>query len=518
MWLAYPNFDLWPLVFVANTPLMFAARGQAPRRRFLLGWIAGTVLTLGSHHFIAGTLVNLGGLPWAVALPVFFLYSAWSGIQLGLFTLGYGWLRTHGGRWLWLLTVPLWFALCERLFPVWFQAYISNVLAPAPRLIQSLELIGPSGLTALVMLAQCALVDALERPHPARWRTPALALTVWVVIAVWGQTRIAAVRAAPIRHTTTVTLLQPNMTIAEKISPNWAVRERVWDRTVAMTRAAAQSHPDLLIWPEGAFPFTYERDAWRTPRHDPELLSVRYSRRLHRLAKSLNLPFVAAGLRRQDGKLRNGSFFFTPGDPESLCYDKRKLVLLAERVPLADTFPSLPKKLPGASHYVPGETFRHFVAHGVRFVPTMCYDAVFPAFMRAALAFKGGGDVLLNLTNDVWFGATSEGYVHLLMQLPRAVENRTWLVRATNSGVSAIIDPTGKIVAQTAQDTQTTLTHTLQIPELPPTFYHRYGDLIVLLLGALAALATAFRVYQSRRSSLEPTRPLEPTGSQEPTV
>ena len=500
-WVIYPRVDLWPFVFVLVAPLLVAIEGQGAGKRFVLGWIAGTVLTPGSHYFIAETLVNLGGLPWAAAVPVFLLYSAWSGIQLGLFALGASVLRRFGGHWLWLVTVPVWFALLERWHPVWFQAYISNVLWHVPVLTQSLEIVGPSGLTALVVFVSCALVHALEavrasRPRP--WLVPAAALALWVVLGIWGAYRMQTFASAPADRTIRVALVQPYVSVAEKRNPPVALRRKIWDRTIALSRGALEPKPDLLVWPEGALPFQYERDAWTKPFSGRESLRTRLSRRLHELAANLDLPFVAGGLRTEDGRVRNSAVFFRPGREGSQTYDKRKLVLLAEKVPFGDSFPGLVESLPGASHHAEGDRYEHFDVAGSRWVPSMCYEAVFPTITREALAEAGGG-VLLNLTNDVWFGDTSEPSVHLMMQVPRTVENRVWLVRSTNSGITAIVDPTGTIVARTDQEKPDVLRFEVPIQPFGPTFYHRFGDLLIVLVGGMGFAATGWNAYRAPR-------------------
>ncbi|MFT7625341.1 MAG: apolipoprotein N-acyltransferase, partial [Myxococcota bacterium] len=469
-WLIYPNIDVWPLVFVCNTPLMLALRRGGTRKRiFFLGWTTGFVLTFGSHHFIAGTLVNLAKLPVLVAWPVFGLYAAWTGIQLGLFALGFAWLRRRSGPWLWLLTAPILFVVLERHFPVWFQAYLSNVLWHAPVLTQALEWVGPSGLSALIVLAQCALVQALESEHAPRQRWAPLvgSVALWLALWAWGDMRMTAVEDAPVRQRVTITMLQPNVTVAQKSARGPAVRAGLWESIEAETLTAAADAPDLMIWPEGAFPFQYRPGFGDTQQQAVEKYSVRYSRRLHALARRLPMPFVAPGLRKaDDGTVRNSAMIFQPGVAEPTVYDKRVLVPLAERIPLADTFPSLVKQVPGASHHAPGDHFVTFEAGGARWAASICYEAVFPGVTRAALAFEGGADVLLNLTNDVWFGHSSEGPVHLMMQVPRAVENRKWLVRVTNTGISAIVSPAGRIVARTEQGEQTRLTYVLPVIEL----------------------------------------------------
>ena len=497
--LAYPNASLWPLIFVCWAPLMVALEDKGGRSRFFHGWLTGTIAMAGGHFFIAATLVNMAGLPWWAAVLVLLLYAGWCGLQWALFAWVYGFARQLGDRGVWLVTVPLLFSLIERVFPAFFPFYASNALWEAPILLQSLEWIGPSGLSALIIGVQCALVHSVEeysRGRASDHFVPTAVAALWLALSVWGVVRMRQIQEAPIKAYATVALVQPNMTVSEKRDKDWSVRERVWERTVAMSRKAAALDPDLIVWPEGAFPFKFEAGAHRAAPANGDTLHTHYSRLLYRLGHELKRPLVAGGLRWVDGRVRNGAVFFAPG-AEPVPYDKRRLVMLAERVPFGDTWPGLVEAVPGASHYAPGEAPVQWEAAGLRWTPSMCYEASFPSFTREALAAGGGGDVLLNLTNDVWFGNGAEGVQHLMLQIPRTIENRRWLVRSTNSGISAFVDPSGVVRARTEQDAQTILAHELAITALAPTFYHRFGDLLWYLALALAAILGGWRARRN---------------------
>jgi apolipoprotein N-acyltransferase len=174
--------------------------------------------------------------------------------------------------------------------------------------------------------------------------------------------------------------------------------------------------------------------------------------------------------------------------------------MFGERIPLADTFPSLVDAIPGTSHYAAGDSFAAFPADNLLWVPSICYESIFSDFTRDGLnAPDGGGDVLLNLTNDVWFGDTAAADQHLMLQTMRAVEDRVWLVRATNTGISAFVAPTGQIVARTEINTSVVLYGEMSIPEIPLSFYRRHGNVIPLCLWVLGLLFLGYRWRKTTR-------------------
>ncbi len=500
--LAFPHFSWWPLVFVTYAPLFIAVEGKTGRRRFGLGLITGTVHTLGMQYWIAGTLVNMSHFPWAAAIPSLVLYSAYHGLMWALVALFYGPVRAWSGRWGWLITVPLMYAVVERVFPSLFPYFACSPLYAAPVLLQASEWIGPSFLTALVILPSCGLVHMIEeysRGRASDHLVPTAIAALWLMVSVWGVVRMQQVWSAPIRSQPTVALIQPNVTVDEKNARDPAVRKGVYARTEAMTRRAARLRPDLVVWPEGGFPFTFEIDALDHARNPKDSRHRVYSRRLYRLALELGVPFVAGALRRHDGRVRNSGLFFPPGEGRAIPYDKRQLLLFGERVPFADTFPSLRDAVPGMSHHVAGERFVRFDAAGFGWVPSICYEAIQPTFTRDGLNAEHS-DILLNLTNDVWFGNTAEAPQHLMVQTQRAIENRVWLVRSTNSGISAFVDPTGTIRAATQVDNEAVLAYEMAVPALPETFYRRFGDLLFYVALVLAGLWLAVRNVDDLRN------------------
>ena len=178
-------------------------------------------------------------------------------------------------------------------------------------------------------------------------------------------------------------------------------------------------------------------------------------------------------------------------------YDKTFLLAFGEFLPFGETFPQLYDWIPQANHFYPGNSVDSFAFKGHKLGVMICYEDILPGFARK-LAGKDP-NIFINVTNDAWFGKTSEPYLHLALSIFRTVEHRLWLVRSTNTGVSAFVDAVGRIVAQTGLDDPEILVQ--DVPVLyTTTFYRRYGELFTYLCFLLFGLMV-IRAFTGARSS-----------------
>jgi apolipoprotein N-acyltransferase len=235
---------------------------------------------------------------------------------------------------------------------------------------------------------------------------------------------------------------------------------------------AAAERPSLIIWPETALPFFLRREAELGPR-------VQAFVRETRIPMLIGSPDVG-----EDGRLYNSAFFLGPDGVIRGRYDKRHLVPFGEYVPLQRVFFFLDKLVTGIGDFGRGRSATVFQGDGYRFSVMICYEVIFPAEVREFT--QAGAELLVNITNDAWFGESGAPYQHLAMAAIRAVENGSYLVRAANTGVSAVIAPTGAILAQTPLFVETGLAGTVY-PRAGKTPYTRYGD--VLAWGCMVFLA-----------------------------
>jgi apolipoprotein N-acyltransferase len=518
--LSYPRFGWWPLIFIAYAPLMVAMGGLTKKRRFLLGWFCGTVFILGMQYWVAGTLVAMSGFSWWLAIVCLIAYAAYTGLQWGLFALAYVPVRRWSGRRGWFVTVPLLWVTLEWVFPALFPFTAASALYETPEFLQLGEWTGTAGPSFMVFLVSCTFTHGAEQVSQRRRSDLFVATAVtatWMMVIALGLVRTNQLRNIPIKTTVQVVLIQPNVTVAEKRDKDRRTREMVYERTAELTLAALKLKPDIIIWPEGGFPFYFEVNAPEFDGRRAQSRPVAYSKRLYRLALTLGVDLVAGALRTAEGATRNSVIHLARGDALATIYDKRKLLLFGERVPFADTFPSLKNAIQGMSHHEAGEKSVSFDIHGLRWVPTICYEAIFPKFTRNALRDLEG-DVLLNVTNDVWFGNTAAADQHLMLQTQRAIENRVWLIRSTNSGISAFITPGGAVLARTRSDEETVLSAEIPIREVSTTFYQEHGDLLLIIALLMAVLFLIFkqrtpiwnglnRIRKRRRKSVAESRP-----------
>jgi apolipoprotein N-acyltransferase len=443
------------------------------------------------QYWISHTMVYLSGFTWWAAILVLMAYVIVYGSSHALFGVLYGWIRKYTGRTGWVIITPIAWVVLERKFPSLFPYYAGNALYEVPVLMQSAEICGIGGVSALVFLANCALAHSVEeraRGRASDYFIPIAASSIWVLISVWGVVRMSQVWSAPTHSNLRVAMIQPNVTVEEKRDPLITSRANAWQRTVEMTQNVLSKTPDLIIWPEGGFPFQFILDSTTRPTRSRVEANELYSWRLYRLALDLGVDLVAGGLRLNGDATRNSAMYFPKDDTAAQVYDKQQLLPFGEHIPLADRFTILKEAVEGMTHHEKGDTDVTWSSQDVKMAVGICYEAIFPEVTRRQMN-HADANVLLNLTNDVWFGDTAAPYLHLMVQQARAIEMRAWLLRSTNSGISAYIDPTGRIRQRSLLDTQDTLISDLSIPNVSPSLYRTYGDLWLHLASLLCLLS-----------------------------
>ncbi|GMV40241.1 MAG: apolipoprotein N-acyltransferase [Myxococcales bacterium] len=503
--LAFPEFSLWPLALVAYVPLFLVLRDRRPRDRFFAGWLAGFVLHAGVYTWIYDTARIMSSLPPWLAALVLLAFSLAHGLCQGFIALAVEPVRLHTGR-AWPFAVAITAAVVEALFPHLFPWYLGNALYRTITLTQVADLIGIYGLSALCYGAAAALVDASVRRRDRGWRAalPPVAVLAGVMVAVagYGAWRIASIRGSAPEATLRVALLQPFMTGEEKGDLKGMARQVLYDKSVNLLREVRGEPLDLVVLPEGGFPFYFVPNVERIAPAEGEPIKIHFGRRFMHEIRSSGVPVVFGSLMvGDDDRVRNAAVFVDRGPP--LIYDKRRLVPFGEFMPLSDTFPSLRNAVKNVSDFVAGERHVPFVVAGRSLLPTICYEAIFPGFVRDAANVEPRADAILNLTNDVWFGRTAAPELHLMVQVTRAVEQRIPLIRSTNSGVSAFVDATGEITGRTGVYEMAILRGSVEIRSVW-SFYRQFGD--VFLWGS-AAIVVLLMLYTMRARSFSGKSP-----------
>jgi apolipoprotein N-acyltransferase len=446
--LAVTPFDLSALAWIAAVPMLFAVdRAPGWRQALFLGWWAGVVETAGGFYWLIDVMQRFADFPWAGAALVFLLFCAARALIFLLFTaIVYGIRRRR--RVPMTLLAPVVMVSCELVVPQIFPCgqWISQ--AWHPLVIQIAELTGPLGVTALLMMTNGALYDLAVDRRAARH--PALvAATLLAAALVFGAVRMHQVDDI-VAHAPQlkVGLVQPNFpyTIDGEFSRDEAIRQltALQQQSRRLEKAGAQ----LIVWSEGSYPVTLPRDFIAD--FAPESAGM--------IRRGVSVPVViGADMYDSPHDAAFNSAVLLGGDGRvASVYDKVWLLAFGEYIPGVDSFPWLRKFLPaGAGRFSAGSgpgvmTLQDVRGQTWKLGPVICYEDILQDFLRGVGQLHP--DLLVNLTSDSWFGAQTEPWEHLALSVFASVELRVSLVRAVNSGVSALIDPNGRLLQKTYAD------------------------------------------------------------------
>lgn len=496
-WLAFPGIDVWPLAFVALVPLFVALAGQTPKRGLWLGWTAGFGMTITGFYWLSYTLQVFSGFP----LPLCWLFQGiLCGYQAGRIGL-FGWLATRGEQRGWGrgLTLTLAFAASELLFPLLFPWFYAATVHQVPPLVQLAELGGPIAVSLVLLAFNYALAELviarLESRRPNR--RALLAAVVPVLAAIYGFVRIPMVDAkSAAAEKLEVGLVQANMSLMGKRKNKQEGLERHLHLTDELK---AQTNLDLVVWSEtSVMSAVLEDEAERALRQQ--------------FTRKLGVPalFGSVLVRPvQDAReyvLFNSALLTNKKGAVVGRFDKQLLLAFGEYLPFGETFPVLYEWSPHTGHFQSGTSFKPLALGDHQIAVVICYEDVLPTFVNRVM-HEGEPELIANLTNDAWFGDSTEPWIHLALAKFRAVEQRKFFVRSTNSGVSAFIDPVGRVISHT-----NTFEEAAQHASLRwlkgKTLYTLWGD-TPWWLAALASAVMAFR-RRGGAAQVAATAPPEP--------
>ncbi|MCI0370095.1 MAG: apolipoprotein N-acyltransferase [candidate division NC10 bacterium] len=478
---AFPPLDWWPAAFVGLLPLLLATAGQPPARAAWLGFASGIAFALLSIPWIVVTMVRYGQMPWWGAVAVLLALSAYLACYPAAFTFALSRFPLPPAAFP-VGAAALWTAL-EYLRTYALSGFPWNLLGysqlPNLPFAQVASVTGVYGVSFLLVLATAALAVPFLPGMPRRgaWRiVGAAALLVGAAHAagIWAL-RGTDTAAAPLQ----VGVVQGNIEQAFKWSP--AALDLTLGKYARLSAEAASGGVDLVVWPETAAPLLLRQDPAR-------LAQVRA------LAESLGRPLLVGAPDRAAGepvRLLNSAILLGPDGRLLAKYDKMHLVPFGEYVPLRPLLFFVDKIATGIGEFVPGEARTMFRVPGGTFAASICFEVIFPAEVRAAVA--GGAEFLVNITNDAWFGRSAAPAQHLRMAAFRALETRRYLARAANTGISAVVDPYGRVLASTPLFEEAVLVQGV-IPRRDLTPYVRFGDWFAAAssLGAAGWITSAW--------------------------
>ena len=436
---AFAGFDVWPLSFVAWVPLLIAWRGQTAKRALVLGLWSGFAMMMIGFYWLITTLETFSGFDlWLCVLFAAVLCLQKAG-RIGLM----GWLYARATKrgYHHALSLLGAFAVSELVWPVLFPWYFAASLHQVPIMIQTADLGGPILVGVIIMAVNVAIAELasqliFKRGVDKRVLIAGAALPLFAL--GYGALKMSSVQAkidaAP---SVKLGLVQGNTPLKR--------RSRALKTHLDLTEELRQQNVDLVIWSESGVSRTYGSDN----------LEANVKRRL---TQKLKVPVIAGiqvreRIKNAPRRGRKRRYYNTAimADAEGNVtgrYDKQVLLMFGEYMPLGETFPKLYEISRNSGKFSPGTSFEPLM-FGERKISTMiCYEDINPTFVNALVEAAGDPDLLVNITNDAWFGDTIEPYQHLALAKFRAVEHHKYLVRATNSGVTTIIDPLGRLTLE----------------------------------------------------------------------
>lgn len=454
------RFELYPLAWVAFVPLLWAVRQTATARAAArIGVIAGLATNLPAFYWLVYTIHVFGGFGYPLALFFYIFLTLYAALELIIFAVAFQ--RTGFGP-LGLAAPVLWVSL-EFLYPNLFPWRMANSQFHAPVLMQIGDITGPFGLSFVMLWISAALAMLIEAPR--RMLPLAAAGAATVAVLLYGMARLPVIdRAMAAAPAVRVGLVQGDVGIKEKGDI------RYFDINLGKYQQLSedlQNDVDVIVWPETVSQHWIEVSTKRLEGDENPFDD------LHTYLIFGGLAFRVRGHGQPDEF--NSAFLIGPGGVVLDRYDKHVLMPFGEYIPLGSYFPVVYSLSPETGGFTPGAGVSVFNVPGkVRIGQLICYEDLLAAMSRRAT--QAGAEVLLNILNDAWYGNTAAPYQHQALALWRAIENRRYLLRGSNSGVTSIIDAAGRVAAEGRLFRPEVITGTVHRLHLK-TFYTRFGDI-----------------------------------------
>lgn len=505
----FPRYDLGLLAWVALIPLHVALDGLSRRRQaFWLGWTAGIISSTGIMAWVVTAMHTYGKVPLVLSYGIMLLLTAYLGLYVGIYSAGVVWFRMLVPRYGLFAAPCLWVAL-ELLRTYVLSGLPWSLLGYSQYrqldLIQIADHLGVYGVSFLIVLTNVALAELYLwltplfrgfRPARLPWELVTTAAMLVGLSWAYSTSLIAREGIEPAKATLQVGVVQPN--VDQAIKWDQAFRDETLRRYNRLTESFGYG-ADLVVWPEAATPFIYERE----PVYQLQLVAM---------ANRAGAPllFGSPAVRFDSDRkpfLLNSAYLLSPDGQLLGRYDKQHLVPFGEYIPLKSSLLFfLEKMVEGIGDFQagPGPTILSFQvkqsddgasARRVKFGVVICYEVIFPDLVRRIAA--SGAEFLVTITNDAWFGDSSAPAQHFSMVVFRSVENHLAFARAANTGISGFIDPFGRIIAASPIFTETALQAAIPIRQTK-TFYSRHGDVFAYGCMLISLLFCLYGIFGTK--------------------
>ncbi len=466
---------LFPFSWVAFVPLFWVLeRSGGWVRSFFLGWLVGGVANLLGFYWLDYTIRVFGGFPHGVSEFIFLVFAGYAALPMALLALlvrlcGYGPLQ--------LFPALFWVAI-EFWYPLLFPWHLANSQSEFLSFIQTADLVGPYGTSFLLVWLNTILYATIfhrDEGSASLRRDGAFLSVLLIAVLFYGHLRLKSVDAdMSTARTLKVAVVQGDIDIRHK-----------WDVTYLESNLKTYQEltreihgVNLVTWPETAL------EGWL-----PENIRQLPSEILPALPPDAAFIFGARSFRgnpvSSNVKAFNSAFLADARGRMLGYYHKQLLLAFGEYLPFSAVLSKLPGVPPLGDGFTPGDGPRTLdLSDGTKVAPLICYEDLMPGLARKFVAEKGA-DLLVNLTNDAWFGDTVAPWQHARLAQWRAIETRRYLIRVTNTGLTSVIDPKGEMLETLPLFSSGLLTATVAVMK-GETPYVRFGDWFAWLMTLIS--------------------------------
>ncbi|MCZ6601778.1 MAG: apolipoprotein N-acyltransferase [Planctomycetota bacterium] len=498
--LSFPSPSMIPLAWVALAPLFWVCVRATPRRAAVAAGLSGLLVALLS-------LPGFRHLTWAAYLAP----ACVGAVYYAVVGAGISWASSRREIPLIIMAPTFWTAyeFLRSVIPVikfpWLLAGQTQVSWTT--LIQAADLGGVYLLSFLVVLSNAYLASVALAWGERRRREKTIVLG-WIplglvlVTLLYGVIRIRSIEVVPGPK---VALIQGNVPQAIKMMDDQG--QKMLQEYMQLTRRAIQEDPDLIVWPETMYPYAIDPAEMTEFSHPEKKLYLGVRESLLRTAQGRDISYLIGALRAVGDDMWNSAYLFSPDGTILGRYDKIDLVPLGETIPFHKAWPALGKFIgkhflpEGFGSLEPGEKVEIFEIDRHKFAVSICYEISFPNLAREARA--GGADFIVSISNDAWFEDGAELDLAKDHAIFRAVENRTGIARAANTGISSFVDPIGRSEIFTDRGKRKQVAGVLVrriSTSSSTTMYTKIGDLFAWLMvgGSVLILLPVGRLRKTR--------------------
>lgn len=456
LFLASPGQFSWgPVMWFALVPLLLAVAGHQPKQAAKFGLLCGVFYYVPLLYWILIVLGKYGNVPPLLSIPALVLLAIYMGLYLAVFCAGLAWTKTVLP--IFWVAPPLWVALDlirSRLFTGFPWLDLGYSQYQNTMLIQLADLTGHHGITFLIIMINCMIFSLLQwRKKSTRQLLLMEAATALIIVIAISYSFVRAnlVKEAMGKSPKINTaIIQGNIDQSKKWLPELQ-EKTVADYLSLSNQLENEKKSELIIWPETALPFF--------PIDHPLFTKIKESiLRPDGPIFITGAPHFILAPETAEISYYNSAFVLAPSSGESPAngenpsqktssmarYDKQHLVPFGEYIPFSQFLPSSMPLVQSMGNFSPGSSLEPIPCHNARIGVLICYESIFPDLARQEV--HNGANLLVNLTNDAWYGRSSAPWQQLSMVVFRAVENRRSLARAANTGISCFIDPLGNQV------------------------------------------------------------------------